>query len=878
MAALRELVLKLSANTVEFRRDLNTAVRSVNDLSSQMERSFQSAKNALVGFAAAVASVASLDALAEGVRHTAEALADLDDMSQKTGSSVENLSRLAKVAHAFGGDAAAVNVALNNLARGMAGADEESDKTRQALEALGITTDHIAERDPSAVFIQIAKALQQYHDGAAKAAVMTDLFKKSGVDLLPYMNNVANGLELFSSTSEEAAQQGTRFNNQLRLLHVRMDEVKEELVSAVLPVFGDFLEALNEIGKDSAELAHNDALSQWAQNSVAAFAMVINAAEGAVRIVSLIGHQIAALLAMVQADGAQARKAISDAYSDQQDTLLTKPMLGQQAMALMEKVRQQRDAAAVAKAAKATNAANAGQEGNDQRPTLNYGGMNDKNKIAELIKHQAEAEIHALEALIAQEKQILESRNRFLDYYNTENLLSFNDYFTARQAAQAEQLSTILRYVDAEIAANRKIKQSATTESALTDAQSHINELLQKKIELQRQGSEEALLGSLKEAKAYQDLSRELRGLQADLLDLQGKAGEAAKIRVVDQDRTIRLRLTVEGNENGLALLDTLEKAKIAQAEFNQLTAQAALIQDRLHNEEERAAIAQYSGAASELDTLLKVSASRQQAVSELEAIVLSQERVAEASNNPALVNQANAARTALEKLRAESHLLEQRFRTVFVDSMSTALSDFVLGTKSARQAFKEFADSVVQQITRMASEAVSQQLFQALMGGLAAGKGAAGSNGSSTSSSGSGGGGFGGGLLGSLMSFGMSLFGGAGGAKGSAVSSFNPDTINMSASVAGPMMSVGDLNSFPGLAAGGPAAANRPYFVGEFGKEVFVPNTDGRILPRSEFSSSSNTVIHITQNIPQEMSRHSANQLAADTGQQVNRALRRNG
>jgi hypothetical protein len=877
MAALRELVLKLSANTVEFRRDLSTAVRSVNDLSSQMERSFQTAKNALVGFAAAVASVASLDALAEGIRHTAEALADLDDMSQKTGSSVENLSRLAKVAHAFGGDAAAVNVALNNLARGMAGADEESDKTRQALEALGITTDHIAERDPSAVFIQIAKALQQYHDGAAKAALMTDLFKKSGVDLLPYMNNVANGLELFSSTSEEAAQQGTRFNNQLRLLHVRMDEVKEELVSSMLPVFSDFLEALNEIGKDSAELAHNDALSQWAQNSVAAFAMVINAAEGAVRIVSLIGHQIAALLAMVQADGAQARKAIIDAYSEQQDTLLTKPLLGQQAMALMEKIRQQREAAAAAKAAKAAkaaNAANAGQDGNDQRPTLNYGGMNEKNKIAELIKHQAEAEIHALEALIAQEKQILESRNRFLDYYNNENLLSFHDYFTARQAAQADELSATLRYVDAEIAANRKIKQSATTESARTDAQSHINELLQKKIELQRQGSEEALLGSLKEAKAYQDLSRELRGLQADLLDLQGKAGEAAKIRVVDQDRTIRLRLTVEGNENGLALLDTLEKAKIAQAEFNQLTAQAALIQDRLHNEEEGAAIAQYSGAASELDTLLKVSASRQQAVSELEAIVLSQERVAEASNNPALVNQANAARTALEKLRAESHLLEQRFRTVFVDSMSTALSDFVLGTKSARQAFKEFADSVVQQITRMASEAVSQQLFQALMGGPATSNGAAGSNAGSTTSN-SGGGGFGGGLLGSLMSFGMSLFGGA---KGSAAPSFNPDTINMSASVAGPMMSVGDLNSFPGLAAGGPAAANRPYFVGEFGKEVFVPNTDGRILPRSEFSSGSNTVIHITQNIPQEMSRHSANQLAADTGQQVNRALRRNG
>ena len=65
---------------------------------------------------------------------------------------------------------------------------------------------------------------------------------------------------------------------------------------------------------------------------------------------------------------------------------------------------------------------------------------------------------------------------------------------------------------------------------------------------------------------------------------------------------------------------------------------------------------------------------------------------------------------------------------------------------------------------------------------------------------------------------------------------------------------------------------------MGEFGKEVFVPEANGRILPRSGIEGNTSNIIHIQQNIPKDMSRQSASQLAADTGLQVNRALRRLG
>ena len=104
MAGLRELVLKLSANTVEFRKDMGAAVRDVALFSSQITRSMKSANVALTGFAAAAVGALSIGALVSEVNRVTESLNTLQDMAEKTGSSVENLSRISKVVAAFGGD------------------------------------------------------------------------------------------------------------------------------------------------------------------------------------------------------------------------------------------------------------------------------------------------------------------------------------------------------------------------------------------------------------------------------------------------------------------------------------------------------------------------------------------------------------------------------------------------------------------------------------------------------------------------------------------------------------------------------------------------------------------------------------------------------
>jgi hypothetical protein len=47
-----------------------------------------------------------------------------------------------------------------------------------------------------------------------------------------------------------------------------------------------------------------------------------------------------------------------------------------------------------------------------------------------------------------------------------------------------------------------------------------------------------------------------------------------------------------------------------------------------------------------------------------------------------------------------------------------------------------------------------------------------------------------------------------------------------------------------PGRAAGGPVTAGMPYVVGERGREVFVPNQSGRIIPNSAGGSGGGAVL----------------------------------
>jgi hypothetical protein len=289
---LGKLVVSLEANIAEFNRNMNEASQRTEQTSQRIMSSLK----VVGGAVAALGAVQFAGALVAQANDVIDALASLDDMSQKTGSSVEILSRLGKVATMTGADFGTVDAALVKLSKNLASADDEGNKTAKALAAIGISTADLKNKDPGQVFVEVANKLQGYEDGANKVALVTDLMGKSAADLLPYMNDVSENLEKFTGDSTKAAGEATKLQDQLGLMTVKYGEIKTAIVTAALPAANDFIEAIKETTRQTNILTETPTIT-WADDVALVLARM---ADGG----SLVGRTFRAVNAELTATAA----------------------------------------------------------------------------------------------------------------------------------------------------------------------------------------------------------------------------------------------------------------------------------------------------------------------------------------------------------------------------------------------------------------------------------------------------------------------------------------------------------------------------------------------------------------------------------------------
>jgi hypothetical protein len=292
LAALRAAQLGVSdaaAPMIAKLREQEKASNSVKDSVAKLARD-------TIALGAAYLSVA---AIISRLNAAIDGLATLDDLSQKTGSSVENLSRLAKVSVAFGHSLDEVDGALSKLARGMSGLDDDSNKVNKALTALGISSKDAfgRMRDPSEVMVEISQRLQNFKDGAGKTAIAMDLFGKSGANLLPYLNDLADNVDKFSTVSTEAAKRASELQDRMGILKVKSGELWTSLATYLVPALTDFAGAMLDAKTEVKGLTANDELGAWATGLVDTFVTLTNAVSNLHTQLSMVGtfaaHQTA---------------------------------------------------------------------------------------------------------------------------------------------------------------------------------------------------------------------------------------------------------------------------------------------------------------------------------------------------------------------------------------------------------------------------------------------------------------------------------------------------------------------------------------------------------------------------------------------------------
>jgi len=190
-------------------------------------------------------SAAGLVGLVKGAIDAGDAM---NDLSQRTGVSVEALAKFKKAAATSGTDIDNVAKGLNKLNRGMfEAATTGKGKAADALNFLGISATNAAGKLKTAdqVTLEIADKFSKIQDPAAKAALAADLFGKAGVAMIPMLNSGSKAItDLSTKMTTAFAQKADEYSDKLVTLSGKVGALGADLAIALLPALNAVTDAV----------------------------------------------------------------------------------------------------------------------------------------------------------------------------------------------------------------------------------------------------------------------------------------------------------------------------------------------------------------------------------------------------------------------------------------------------------------------------------------------------------------------------------------------------------------------------------------------------------------------------------------------------------
>lgn len=498
-AALGSLVVSIEANMAKFQTEMSKSAYMTEQAMNRMAASADLARSAITNFVgglvAGVTAGAAFNAVITAVNNTVDSLAKLDDMTQKTGASVENLSKLSKVATTFGQNFDEVDVAMSKLAKGMNGVDEEGSKVKAGLDALGISTKNLKDQDPSEVFIKVARRLQDYKDGVGKTALVTDVLGKSAAGLIPYMNDVAEHVEKFRSVSASATTAASQYQDQLGLLKIKHTELVESLVIQALPAMTDFTKAMLEAKKQSDALTASGAITDWADKAATAAAYVIDSFRGVVSVFEIVGTSLGGLLAaasLALEGNFSGAKSVFSEIKREIEEIQKKP-------SLVKALENQR----------ANRIAPGTKPDEPEKPPLNYASPKAAGSVADdPARKLRDTALKRIENGLAAERDAMRFHDDYITELRNQDLIDFKTYEDERQASRNADLAAAVSAYDKEIAILQDYKAKTNKLKEKADADLKIEEVRGKKEKAIADAAQANVMATLKQGAAQSDLRK----------------------------------------------------------------------------------------------------------------------------------------------------------------------------------------------------------------------------------------------------------------------------------------------------------------------------------------------------------------------------------
>lgn len=242
MTVVSSLVIEMAANVARLKTDMDQARKVVDDSMGRITNAVEGAQRAF-GLLAAAAGGATFGVAIKNAINLAD---QMDDLAEKTGITAKALSSLRFAGEATGTPMDALSTGLRKLSQNMASASSGSKEQAEMFARLGVSVNNASGslRGSDAVLRDLADRFSAMQDGPGKAALAMELFGKSGVDMVPLLNQGADGIEalhdeavkLGAVIGNDFAKQAADFNDNLTKMTAAGQGFFMVIAEQVLPI------------------------------------------------------------------------------------------------------------------------------------------------------------------------------------------------------------------------------------------------------------------------------------------------------------------------------------------------------------------------------------------------------------------------------------------------------------------------------------------------------------------------------------------------------------------------------------------------------------------------------------------------------------------
>jgi hypothetical protein len=397
---------------------------------------------ALLGTVAVAGSIAAAAAFDQLIHKAG----NFQDLAEKIGDTASNVASLAVSASVGNISMDTLATLANKLTKNLTGVDDESSAAGAAIATLGLNIEEVKRQSPVERFLTIARALEQYAEGADKSAVATALLGKSGAEALPFLKELASGVGLQSILTDEQIKLADEYSDRQKKLSAQISLHAQAIALDLLPQLNAFKQTIADLAKDQEHAASaSDVLKAALGAVINVFQTIAVLGSDVVFVFVGVGREIGAIAAQFQALQRLDFKtfnAISEAVKEDADR------------ARKELDRFQERIMSIGTATAKTIVAGAGEEAKQetQKPKLEFIGAEAANEQIKLIDLVAKASQNAIEKGIAADLAATQAR-----LASTGNLLA-----SQRELERAE-----IQSIDRRVAA---AQNAFETESKLSRA------------------------------------------------------------------------------------------------------------------------------------------------------------------------------------------------------------------------------------------------------------------------------------------------------------------------------------------------------------------------------------------------------------------------